>query len=169
MYIRRKERLFMLRIPFIDLILIGIPEVLLCVLAIYSLAKKKVPKKTYFISSVLLAIVEYSIRMLPINFGVHTILNVVFLLILSIYIVKIPTIKAISYVFSVIILLVTCETINMLILIHIFKVNVALISTNPMMKVMFGIPYLLLFGCAILIIRKAKEIHKKSTEQIGQV
>lgn len=158
----------MLRIPFIDLILIGIPEVLLCVLGIYSLSKKKVPKKIYFISSILLATIEYCIRMLPINFGVHTILNVVFLIILSIYIIKIPTIKAISYVFSVIILLVACETINMFILVRLFDVNVELILTNPTIKALFGIPYLLLFGSAILVIRKVINVDKKSIKQIGQ-
>jgi hypothetical protein len=147
----------MIKEALITLILSGIPETFLCVLGIYLLSGMKIPKKTYYCSSILLALLIFFIRKLPINYGVHTILNIISLILLSIYIIKIPVIKAISYTFIVYVLLSLSEVINVVMLINMFNVDINSVLSDPISKSLFGLPYLFLFGSSILLIRIIKK------------
>jgi hypothetical protein len=152
----------MLKISLLNFFLGGLPETFLSVLGIYSLSKNEIPKKIYFYSSLLQAILIYLARMLPINFGVHTILNIIFLILLSTFIIKIPIIKAIAYALIVFVLLSLSEAINLLILINLFNIDIVSVFSNPVSKSLYGVPYLIIYGCSILLIRKIRHIREKT-------
>ncbi|WP_343762840.1 hypothetical protein [Clostridium oceanicum] len=134
----------------------GIPEALLFILAIYLLLNKSVKenKKLYIISSLIVSISMYLIRLLPIHFGVHTILTITVYIIVFVLINKIEINKAISYSIIVMMILSIGEFINLSILNSIFKSNINAILNNKLLKVILFYPSLIIFMGVILFIYK---------------
>ena len=75
----------MLRLTAFEFIARVIPEGFVIMLAMIALSNIKLNVKRYIISSLLFAIYVYVGRMLPINYGVHTILDIFVMIILIIY------------------------------------------------------------------------------------
>lgn len=129
-----------------------IPESLLYICVSYLFARKKIDKKSYFISSMLFAIVSYLVRKLPIHFGVHTIIIMIIYIIINILVNKIPIDKSISSILSGIILLLTCEWINLFILNNYLNINIQTMMNHPLMKILYMMPSLILFACFIYLL-----------------
>ncbi|GAA0744822.1 hypothetical protein GCM10008906_30250 [Clostridium oceanicum] len=146
----------MLRTSILEFFLRGIPEALLFILAIYLLLNKSVKenKKLYIISSLIVSISMYLIRLLPIHFGVHTILTITVYIIVFVLINKIEINKAISYSIIVMMILSIGEFINLSILNSIFKSNINAILNNKLLKVILFYPSLIIFMGVILFIYK---------------
>lgn len=148
----------MLKLSPLDFLMIGVPESLLSVLIIYSLARKQIARKSYFIMSIILAIGGYSVRLLPIYFGVHTILSMLILILLTVYFIKIPIVKAIPYVIIEKIIISLSEVLYIFILINLFNIDISTKFSSTLIKNLYEFPYLILIGLAILIIRKARKV-----------
>lgn len=141
----------MLQVSLMEIFLRGIPESVLYIFVSYLFAKKKINKKSYFVSSILFAIAAYLVRKLPIHFGVHTIVIMMIYIIINILINKIPIDKAISSILSGMILLLICEWINLFILNDYLKVNIQVMMNHPLMKTLYMMPSLILFICFIYL------------------
>ena len=102
----------MLKVTFLELLVRGIPEAFLMVLAAYCFANKKVNGKNYVVSSLIIALVVYLVRFLPISYGVHTILNVFVLIFLIFNINKIDLIASIRASILILMILFICEGLN---------------------------------------------------------
>nr|WP_312292105.1 hypothetical protein [Clostridium chromiireducens] len=67
----------MLQLTVLEFTIRTIPEALVYIFAAYVFSNKKLDVNKYLISSFLLAIGTFLVRMLPINYGVHTILAII--------------------------------------------------------------------------------------------
>ncbi|MGU9538553.1 hypothetical protein ACQX0N_06130 [Clostridium tepidum] len=104
--------------------------------------------------ALLFAIESYCVRMLPIQFGIHLAINIIFSIVLSVNIGKISMKDAISYNMIIIIVLSISEFINIFLLINIFNINESIARLTPVIRVISVIPYLILFVFNIFLINK---------------
>lgn len=140
----------MLKLTLFELSLRGIPEAFLFVLGVYAFSKNYLDKKRWVLSSLLYAAVVYFIRSLPIHYGVHIILNIFAIIIITININKIDLNNAIQMNIITFILQLVCEVINIVIIKNIFKVDTHYVFNNPVLKTLYGIPSILIFGIIII-------------------
>lgn len=143
----------MFEISLIELIGRTIPEGLLFVWAFYTLSQTKIQLNRYFLSVSIMVILSLGSKLLPIHFEVHTLLIMVGLIITNVLINKITTIKSIVVTISTTIIEFLCEIINLLIIQYLFKVDKEYIFNNQQLKILYGLPSLLLFVCFILLIK----------------
>jgi len=64
----------MLKISIVELIIRGIPEGLLFMWACGTLSKTKILLSRYLVSTIILVVVSYNVRNLPISIGINTLL-----------------------------------------------------------------------------------------------
>lgn len=143
----------MLEISLIDLIGRTIPEGLFFVWAFYTLSQMKIELNKYFLSAVVIIILICGVKLLPIHFGVHTLLIMVGIIIINIVINRIDIIKSILLTIGVIIIEFVSEIIDLAILQYLFKVDTAYIFSNSKLKVLYGLPSFLFFIFFILILK----------------
>ncbi len=139
----------MLQLSPLEFLLRAIPESFLLIFASYLFARKKINKKPYFISGSLFSIASYSVRQLPIHFGVHTIIIMIIYIVIIVFINDIPINKAISSILSGMIILLVCEWINLFVLNDCLKINVQMLLNKPLIKTLYFMPSLILFSCII--------------------
>lgn len=128
-----------------------IPESFVMILAMITLTNVKFNAKRYIISSLLLAVCEYCIRMLPINYGVPTILDIFVMIIIMISINKADVILSIRSSLIITIGLFIVEGLNILILNLIFKSKFEIIMSNVILKTICGMPSLICFTIITII------------------
>lgn len=151
----------MLRLHPIEFLLRAIPEGFLFVLAVYIFSKTKIDKNKYIICSVIFAISMFIIRLLPINYGVHTILSLMLLVLLTTTYNKIDVIKAMKSVLIVVLIQFLIEGINVLILTLIPSININNLFKDPITKTLVGLPSLIV---AYLIVYSFYLLNKKKEE-----
>lgn len=151
----------MLKLHPIEFFLRAIPEGFLFVLAVYIFSKTKIDKKKYIICSVIFAISMFIIRLLPINYGVHTILSLMLLVLLITTYNKMDVIKAMKSVLIVVLMQFLIEGINVLILTLIPSINIDNLFKDPITKTLVGLPSLIV---AYLIVYSFYLLNKKKEE-----
>lgn len=135
----------MLKLTTMEFYIRAIPEMFTLVFAATMLAKEKIDKKKYFITSIVLCIGVFLIRMLPITYGVHTILNIILMTILITIISKINVVKSVRSSVFIAMIMFVCEGLNILILSNLVGVNIAVVSSDPKCKILYGYPSLVIF------------------------
>ena len=133
----------MLRLTAFEFVARVIPEGFVIMLAMIALSNIKLNVKRYIISSLLLAIYVYVGRMLPINYGVHTILDIFVMIILACRINKADIILAIKASLITTIVLYIFEGLNVALLSLIFKDRLEEIMSITTQKVIYGLPVIL--------------------------
>ena len=139
----------MLKITFLEFFFRGIPESFLFIFATYTFSKIAINKKPYVLSSVLLAIIIYTSRCLPINYGIHTVFAFVALVILNVLINKIEVFKAIQLGVFTIVLQFICEGINILIILYVFGLKMDDALSNNVSKLLYTIPSIIIFATIV--------------------
>ena len=140
----------MLKLEPIEFFLRSLPECFLLILAIHSFSKIKIDKKKYIISSFICSVAIFLVRMLPINYGVHTILAMGITSILGVAINKIDVIKAIKGVLIVIILQFALEGMNIFIIENIFKADIDKVFADPVQKALYGLPSICMLAIIVV-------------------
>jgi hypothetical protein len=140
----------MLEVTPLEFLLRGLPEAFLFIFSAYAFSKKFIDVKKYILSSVLFVIMMYANRFLPIHYGVHTILNLFVFIIITVNINKIDLIKSIRSGIITIVLLFITEGINVLIIQYIFKADIDYVFKQPALKVLYGIPSMLIFALIVI-------------------
>lgn len=146
----------MLKIGVIELLMRLTPESFLLIFIVQAFSNSKISKNKYILSSILLATTIYSIRLLPIHYGVHTILNIIAIVLICIFINEVTPIKAISYSLILSIFLELSEALNLYFIYKIFGENVVDIFENPLKKSISGIPSMIMLIITVLFIFKIK-------------
>ena len=150
----------MLKLTVFEFIIRTIPEAFIVIFACYIIANNKPNIKKYIISSILFAICVYFIRILPINYGVNTILSIIVQTMILTNINKIDVIQSIKSSLITIICLFSLEMLNLLTLSFIFKDQLKEVMLNPILKIIYGLPSLIVFliltGCYYVIKEKGK-------------
>ncbi|HDI3077009.1 TPA: hypothetical protein PL626_003108 [Clostridium botulinum] len=132
------------------------PESFLLIFIVQAFSNSKISKNKYILSSILLATTIYSIRLLPIHYGVHTILNIIAIVLICIFINEVTPIKAIPYSLILSIFLALSEALNLYFIYKIFGENVVDIFENPLKKSISGIPSMIMLIITVLFIFKIK-------------
>ena len=141
----------MLKLTFLEIFLRGLPEGFLFMFAVYVFSKTVINIKRYILSSIILVGAVYLIRLLPIQYGVHTILGIIVIIVLAVNINKISIIKSIQSSLMAMILEFICEGINVFIIQYIFKADIMYLLSDPSLKILYGIPSLLIFAAIVFI------------------
>ncbi len=108
-------------------------------------------------------IMIFIIRSLPISYGIHTILSIMVLILLSYIINRIDVIRAVKSTIITIILQLICEGTNIFIIQYILKENMNHIFRDPNLKTIYGIPSLIIFAC-IIVLRYIRLLKRKELQ-----
>jgi len=140
----------MLKVTLLEFIIRGIPEGFIFILANFAFAKKKIVWVPFVVSSIILIMFTYGVRFLDINFGVHTILNLICLIFLSVFFIKIDLYTAVKGSMITTLGMFAVEAISVLVLQAIYGDNLAKIIEDPIQKAIAGSPGFFLFGIIII-------------------
>jgi hypothetical protein len=89
--------------------------------------------------------------LLPIQYGINTILNLIALIVLVSFINNIDIIKSIRAGIIVIILGFVSEGVNAAFIQYILKKNLSIILGNSTLKTLYGLPSLIFFGIFVIV------------------
>ncbi|MGB8454623.1 MAG: hypothetical protein WCD89_20125 [Anaerocolumna sp.] len=133
--------------------------------------RQKIILKSYLLASILVIIISYLVRLLPISFGVHSILNILLLFLICIIVLKMPAYKTILSTLLVTVLLVICEMVNVAVMIGVLgKEKFESMMLDTLEKAMIGFPgaifFALLVTLAYVILNNQK---KKKGENSGNI
>lgn len=147
----------MLKLSWIEFFLRTVPEIFVLVWGIHVTSRRSINLFRYIFSSITLALITFFVRWLPINFGVHMIINMA--LITSIMaIIEIPIVEAMSSTFLMLFILSLGEFLNTLLL-NLLNINTSIIFINPFIKCLYYSPsliFMLLFVIRINYYFKVK-------------
>lgn len=151
----------MIKLTIFEFFIRGIPESILFIFTAYAISKTTINYKKCLLSGIILAVIGFVTRYLPINYGVHTILNLFAFIILSYNINKIDLVKAIKAGAISMFLQSLCELINIGIIQFLFKQDMDYILSVPKLKTLYGIPSLLIFGAIAVAYYKITKKRRK--------
>ncbi|MHC1681768.1 MAG: hypothetical protein AB6733_02250 [Clostridiaceae bacterium] len=151
----------MLKLTILELVFRVIPEEFLLIFSIYVFSFTKIDIKRLFTSGIILSIIVYLIRFLPIQPGVHTLILIPIILLISRLINKITVIKGISAAILSAIFMNICEMINSFIVSDIFRLDIRVVFGEVSTKLTYGsislISYLLITLSVYFTIYKNKK------------
>lgn len=153
----------MLELQPIEFFLRALPEAFIFILAIHTFSNTKIECKRYVIASVLCAIAMFLVRMLPISYGVHTILAMGITMLIGVMISLIDVTKSIKGMLITVIIQCISEGINVFIIQNILKEDMNLIFSDPVQKTLYGIPSVVMLGILIItcyIVKNKKGVLK---------
>lgn len=153
-----------MKLTYIDFFLKLIPESFIFIWGISTISNKVISKKIHIIYCILLSIVIYVVRLLPIHFGVHTIINNIFTICLLI-IAEFSINTAIRNTLLMTLLILISESFNILLL-KILNINIEVQSEMPGVVSLLFLPSLLLL---ILLIYLTKFLLRKKVEKINVI
>jgi len=136
----------MLRISWFEFIVRGIPEEFLVLFAVHAFSKTGINLKKYLLSGSLFWVLTSLIRFLPIQYGIHTILGLLLLIVLATFINKIDIIKSIRAGLITIILEFISEGLNVFLIQFVLKIDLNSKMNNPISKTLYGLPSIILLG-----------------------
>jgi hypothetical protein len=154
----------MLRLPIIELFLRLIPEGILYVFAMYAFSGKKINILNLFLYGVLLGVIGYLIRLLPIHFGVHTILFLMIYIFASVKVIQVEVFNAIAYSLIMVIILFISELINIYVGINLLNISTDIFFGNSLLKILYGLPSLILAFLVIFFIYYINHYKNKKVE-----
>ncbi|MGL4570786.1 MAG: hypothetical protein ACRCVJ_06955 [Clostridium sp.] len=141
----------MLHLSFLELIFRAIPESFALIFGMYLFSNIVLKPGKYIISSLLLATATYSVRFLPISYGMNTIISIMVLIAIAIYINEANLLQAVAGGIFSIVLLFICEGLNMFILQGVYGDKLINIFQNPVCKIISGLPSLIAFFIILAI------------------
>lgn len=139
-------------IPIYVYFSLAVPEALAVFYVVFAFTKVNWSKKEYLIFSLIYAILTYGVRMLPISFGVHTILLICIISGLVSFYYKIKLSSPLLGMALVFTLMALTEVITAYLFTNVFLVNLNIIFENPLFWLLTGVPHIVfLFFCGYLI------------------
>lgn len=131
-----------------ELLLVSLPQNLSIVIGIFAFNNKKIDAKKFWTVMIISLAVISVIRLLPIELGIRTLLNMILLILLGVYLLKFPIRKTIISVFFVLIVIALLELLSMVIITWIYGVDgYKEIMNNNLTFAIAGFPSsVLLFG-----------------------
>lgn len=143
----------MFEISLIYLIGRIIPETLFFVWAFYTLSQTKIIIHRCFLSIIIMVVLICGIKLLPIHFGIHTLLVMVGIVIINIFINKIDIIQSIVITISVIIIEFISEIIDLFVIQYLFKVDTVYAFTSTELKILYSLPTFLFFTIFVIMLK----------------
>ncbi len=136
------------------LIFYGIPENIAIVAIAFALAKAKFEWKRIVLMGILMALTAYVIRLIPVTFGVHTIVCLGLLVFLLSYFAKVDLTRTITSVLITYIILALVETISRSILLKLLNWSIEDVMNNELLITLTGLPEVVLLFIIAFTIKK---------------
>ncbi|MDK2836182.1 MAG: hypothetical protein PWP21_959 [Thermosediminibacterales bacterium] len=133
-----------MKLPFSFLFLRAIPEVIGIFLVGMAVIKEyeKITLRNTLIFGLSGGIIVYFIRMLPVKFGIHSIISmIIYMFILNLYL-SIELKKSITAMISAVALLAIGEWISITLMLKITGYDLNYMLSNDLLRLMFGLPSL---------------------------
>ena len=134
----------MLALSILSLFLRTIPEGILLIFSGYILANEKIHRNRVLISGVLLGLVTYFVRQLPINFGIHTMITLFAYILLMYKLNHLDMIKSIKAAIVSTIIISFFDLILVLCYIKVFHIDGEILVSQSILSILLGTPSLLL-------------------------
>ena len=136
----------MLEISLLQLACKGIPEGIAYVVGMYALTGLKIRWKQLSFMSGILILATYLIRLLPIRFGIHTMLILFTAIVVFMVTTKTPVIRNIKAALMILAFLIVSEMINLLLLQVLYDSDrVQEIIADNIQKTLYSIPSTVIF------------------------
>ncbi|WPC43886.1 hypothetical protein [Clostridium sp. JS66] len=139
----------MLKLTWIEFFFRTIPEIFILIWGIHVISRKSFNTLQYVLSSIVISILSFFVRWLPIYFGVHVILNMILTISIMI-IIGIPLIKSIYSTLIMFFVLCLSESLNVLIL-NLLKIDTNFQLLEPVKKCVLTLPSLIITSVFIII------------------
>ncbi|WP_180277925.1 hypothetical protein [Clostridium sp. LS] len=130
-----------------------IPESLFFVWAFYALSQTKMKIKRYLLSAIIGVVVICGVKLLPIDFGVHTLISMTGYIITNVLINKISIVKSIIVTLGVTIIEFICEIMDLFIIQNILHGNTEYIFSDSKLKILYGAPSFIFFILFVFVLR----------------
>lgn len=160
----------MLTISLLQLGCKGIPEGIAYVIGMYALTGLRIEWKKLFGMSAILILATYLIRLLPIRFGIHTMLILFTMIFIYMVVTKTPVIRNIKAALIILAFLIISEMINLGILQFLYgSEHVKEIMDDNVQKTLYSIPSTIIFvlltilAYYLCVVRKREKIGKNCT------
>ena len=150
----------MLQLTWFEFFVRLIPESFFVVLAVHAFARQKIEKKRYIIASLFYSVFVFCVRMLPIRYGIHTIIIVVLLITIIHYINEIDVMISIRSSIIAIIILFICEWISIFVLQFMFHFCLESSLENVYLKTIYGLPSFVLLAIIATILYYYRVVKK---------
>jgi hypothetical protein len=136
------------------------------VLGAFAFNRRKIVFKKYILASSLVTIISYLVRLLPISFGVHTILNMLFMFLICVIVLRIPAYSTIRSALIITVLLLICEMADVAVMISFLgKARFENLMLDSLNKAIIGLPGTVLF---VLLVTSAYFYFNYQTKKKGE-
>lgn len=153
----------MLHLSIMELFLRAIPDSIILLIGAHIFSRTNIDMLKMLKSVICISLIIYFIRCLPITFGIHTLLGIIGVTIVSITFHKIELLQAIKAVFFTIFIQYLSEIINMAWIQLYLKKDLEVIFSNPTTKILYGIPSLLITGVILYLCYLRSKSKKECT------
>lgn len=144
---------FMPIIPFLG---VSVPESLVLYYMVTVLTRRKESPLFIIILSLLTSLFSFSIRTMPVRFGIHTIAQVILMIIFLNLFFQLRWLTAIAVMVLTSVFLGLAEGISVPFLAWIFNLKLEQIISDPLLRILFTLPHLILLAVLFYIISKHK-------------
>jgi len=138
------------------LFLVGIPQAFLGLLLGLSLFNIRIPRKRFVLISFLGGTISFSIRLIPMIFGLHSILNFFIMALLLVTIGKTKVSQAVCSTMAMMVIIAVLESFIVALCFNITGVTYTTLKNNQILMVLFFLPEALLMVIMFLIINRTK-------------
>lgn len=121
------------------------------VLGIYTFNRQKILFKDYILTSIIVTVVTYLTKLLPITIGVQTIINLILTYLICVIFLKMPAYKTIRSTSICVVLILLCEMVITLIVVKIIgQEQFEIIVNDPIQRHYIGVLANTLFAITII-------------------
>lgn len=143
-----------MEVPFIAWVFQGIPESIGTAAVVISLSTRELRWRSIIIIGFIYAVLMYTMRLLPLTFGVHTVILIICLSLLSAWIAEIDLRKAIIYANIAVIILAVTEFLFVYLILSIGGYSLDTILSNPFKRILVGLPQVIVLFLVAVIYSK---------------
>jgi len=151
-----------MKIPVLALIFQGIPEQIAIITLACVLVNAELIWKRIVPISVVIVAINYFLRLLPITFGVHTVILIGLLVVFMATSLKIDIIRAIIGSLVSYLILIIVETLCLAVIIPMFGLTPEAIITDWIVRTLVGLPQLILLLVIAFLIHKLRELKRNA-------
>lgn len=145
-----------MEVPFMAWVFQGIPESIGTAAVVISLGLHKLHWKLIIIIGLIQAVLMYTVRLLPLTFGVHTVILIISLSLLSTWIAKIDLRKAIIYSNISIMILAITEFIFVFSISSLGLYSENIIFGDTLTRIFVGMPHVIVLFLTAMFFSKKK-------------
>ena len=146
-----------MKLNLLQWLLQGIPECLAVVCLATVLARRKPEIGKIALMGVIDAVIIYFIRLLPLTFGVHTILQIFIVASLLYFFIKTPSGKSLFSALLVIVILTVYETVFFTLLLSLASISLEQLTKDILLYIISGWPQVILLFILALAINENSE------------